>query len=182
MSNTAPVVSDEMERAADVERAVQRLLGALQVAEADADLAERGERDGEPVRRARVLVQRDAALGERERLLVAVLHQRDVRLVAAHRRQHVVGLDDDRQPLGLAQRGHRLVEPPVLRERDARQRVHQREVAPVAGGVQRGRRLGDVLADDRHVADLAIALPELVVGEADGARVVGALGLLERLA
>ena len=36
-------------------------------------------------------------------------------------------------------------------------------------GVQRRRRLADVLADDRHVADLAVALAELVVREADGA-------------
>ena len=31
-------------------------------------------------------------------------------------------------------------------------------MAPVAGGVKRGRGLGDVLADDRDVADLAVAL------------------------
>ena len=53
-------------------------------------------------------------------------------------------------------------------------------MAAVAGGVQRGRGLGDVLADDRDVADLAVALAELVVGEADGARVVRGLGLLQR--
>ena len=128
----------------------------------------------------RLLLQLDAALGQRQRLLVAVLHHRDVRLVAAHRRQHVAGLDDQREPLGLAQRGHRFVEPPFLRERDARQRVDQREVAPIAGGVQRRGGLRDVLADDGGVADLAVAVPELVVGEADGARVVGALGLLQR--
>ena len=55
-------------------------------------------------------------------------------------------------------------------------------MAAVAGGVQRGRRLGDVLADDRDVADLAVALSELVVGEADGARFVRGLGLLQRAA
>jgi hypothetical protein len=49
-----------------------------------------------------------------------------------------------------------------------RQRVEQREIAPVAGGVQRRRRLGDVLADDGGVADLLVAEPELVVREADG--------------
>ena len=86
-----------------------------------------------------------------------------------------------RQPLGLPQRGHRLVEPAFLRERDAGQRVHQREVAPIAGGVQRRGGLRDVLADDGHVADLPVAEPELVVGEADGARVVRALRLLQRL-
>ena len=55
-----------------------------------------------------------------------------------------------------------------------------REVPPVAGGVQRRGGFGDVLADDRHVADLAVALAEIEVGEADGARVVRDLGLLQR--
>ena len=86
-----------------------------------------------------------------------------------------------RQPLGLAQRRHRLVEPSFLRERDAGQRVDHRQVAPVAGGVQRRGGLGDVLADDGRVADLPVAEAELVVGEADGARVVRALGLLQGL-
>ena len=132
------------------------------------------------MRRARLLLQSDAALGERQRLLVPVLHQGHVGLVAAHRRQDVARLDHDGEPLGLAQRGHRLVEPSFLRERDARQRVHHREVTPVAGGVQRGGRAGDVLADDRHLADLPVAQAQLVVGEPDGARIVRALGLLQR--
>ena len=75
---------------------------------------------------------------------------------------------------------HRFVEAAVLRERHAGQRVDQREVAPVAGGVQRRGRLRDVLADDGAVADLPVAEAELVVGEADGARVVRALRLLQR--
>ena len=54
-----------------------------------------------------------------------------------------------------------------------------REVAPVAGGVQRRGGFGDVLAHDRHVADLPVALAEIEVGEADGARVVRDLGLLQ---
>ena len=49
----------------------------------------------------------------------------------------------------------------------------------VAGGVQRGRGFGDVLAHDGHVADLPVALAEIEVGEADRARVVGDLGLLQ---
>ena len=51
----------------------------------------------------------------------------------------------------------------------------------IAGGVQGRRRLGDVLADDRHFADLAVAEAQLVVGEPDGARVVRTLGLLSAL-
>ena len=54
-----------------------------------------------------------------------------------------------------------------------------REVPPVAGGVQRRGGFGDVLADDGHVADLPVALAEIEVGEADGARVVRDLGLLQ---
>ncbi len=133
------------------------------------------------VRRARLLLQRDAALGERQRLIVPVLHQRDVGLVAADRRQHVARLDDDGEPLGLTQRRDRLVEPSFLRERHAGERVHHREVTPVARGVQRGGGAGDVLADDGHLADLPVAQPQLVVGEPDGARIVRALGLLQRL-
>ena len=41
-------------------------------------------------------LQLDASLRQRERLLVAMLHQRDVGLVAAHRREHVAGFDEQR--------------------------------------------------------------------------------------
>ena len=37
-----------------------------------------------------------------------------------------------------------------------------------------------MLADDRRVADLPVADPQLVVGEADGARIVRALGQFQR--
>ena len=80
----------ELDRAAHVERAVQRVLGARQVAEPHADLAERAERDGQAVAGAVRLVERDAPLGERERLLVAMLEHHHARLVAADRGQHVV--------------------------------------------------------------------------------------------
>ena len=56
----------------------------------------------------------------------------------------------------------------ALSEHDARERVKQREVSPVARGVQRRRGFGDVLADDGRVADLFVAVAELVVREADG--------------
>ena len=96
----------ELDRAAHVERAVQRVLGARQIAEPDADLPERGERDREPVAGAVRFVQRDAALGQRERLLVPVLQHHHVRLVAAHCGEHVVGLHHRRKALGVAQRRH----------------------------------------------------------------------------
>ena len=57
--------------------------------------------------------------------------------------------------------------------------MHHREMAAIAGGMQRRGGLGDVFADDGHVADLAVTLPEIEVGEADGARVVGDFGVLE---
>ena len=47
--------------------------------------------------------------------------------------------------------------------------TYEREVAPVAGRVERRGGFRDVLAHDRHVADLAVALAELVMGETDGA-------------
>ena len=136
-------------------------------------------RGPEPMR----FVQRDAALGQRQRLLVAVPHHRDVGLVAADGREHVVGAGPATASRSACRSAAmRFVVAAQLRERDARQRVHEREVAPIAGGVQRRGRLGDVLAHDRDVADLAVALAELVVGEADGARVVRDLGLLQRAA
>ena len=122
------------------------------------------------------------ALGQRERLIVAMAHQRDDGLVAADGREHVVGRERRRLALGLTQRGGGFVVAAGLREHRARERVHQREMAAVARRMQRGGRFGDVLADDRHVADLRVAERQLVVGAADGARVVGDLRLLERAA
>jgi hypothetical protein len=99
----------ELDRAANLERAVQRVFGAGQVAEADANLAERRQRDGETVARAVRFVQRHAALGERQRLLVAMLQHRHVGLVAADGREHIVGVHQRREALGLAERRHCLV-------------------------------------------------------------------------
>ena len=58
--------------------------------------------------------------------------------------------------------------------------MHERQVAAFAGRMERGRGLGQVLADDAGVADLLVAVGELIVGEADGARVMGELRVLER--
>src|SRR5262245_64314008 len=80
----------------------------------------------------------------------------------------------------MAERRHRFFVASELCERDARERVDQRKMAPIAGGVQRGPGFGDVLANNRAVTDLAITLPEFVMGEADGARVVRRLGLFQR--
>ncbi len=170
----------ELQRAAHVEGAVERLFCAIEAAEADANLPERGERHAQAVRRAALLLQLHAALGQRQRLVVPVLHQRDVRLVAADGRQHVPGLDEHRQTLRLAERRHRFVEAAFLGKRDARERMHHRQVAPVADGVQGRGRLRQVLADNGRVADLPIAQAQFEVREADGSRVVRAFGGLTR--
>src|SRR5439155_23093105 len=64
----------ELNRAAHLERGVERVFGAREVAHPDTDLSERGEGDSQAVARSMGLVQRDAAFGERERLLVPMLH------------------------------------------------------------------------------------------------------------
>ena len=61
---------------------MQHFLRASKVAEPHANLAERGERDSEAVPRAVRFVKRDAAFGERQRLVVAVLEREHVGLVA----------------------------------------------------------------------------------------------------
>ena len=43
--------------------------------------------------------------------------------------------------------------------------------------MQRRRGLCDVFADDSRVADLLVAMPELVMREADRVRIVGLLGM-----
>jgi hypothetical protein len=170
----------ELHGAADVQRAVQHGVGAIEVADAHADLAQGGECHRKAGALPEAFVQVDRAIGERERLLVAVPDQRDVGLVPVHGREHIVGLQQGRHPLGLPQRGIGLVVAPGLGQHDGRERMDHGEVPLVARGVQRGGRLRDVLTDNRHVADLAVALTEIEVGQADGARVVGDLGLLER--
>jgi hypothetical protein len=48
-----------------------------------------------------------------------------------------------------------------------------------ADSVQGGRRFSNVFANDRHVADLAVALSQVEMGEADGARIVGDFRLFQ---
>jgi len=127
----------KLDGAANVERAVQGILRSPQISEAHADLTERGQRHGQPVARAVRFVERYASLGQRQRLLVAVLQHHHVGLVPADHRQDVVGLHERRETLGLSERPHGFVVAAQLRERDAGQRMHQREVAAIAGGVKR---------------------------------------------
>ena len=80
----------------------------------------------------------------------------------------------------MTQRPHRLVEPAVLRQRHARQRVDKCEVTQIAGGMEGGRGLRDVLANDGAVANLPVAEAEFVMGETDGTGIVRPLGLFQR--
>ncbi len=51
---------------------------------------------------------------------------------------------------------------------------------PIAGRVQRGRGFRQVLADDARVAHLLVGKRQFVVGEADRARIMSEVGMLER--
>ena len=128
------------------------------------------------------LVERQTAFGERERLFVPMLQHHDAGLVAADRPEQIVGVDERREALGLTERGHRLVVAAELGERHAGQGMDERQVTAIPGGVERRRRFRNVLAHGRGVADVAVALPELVVRESNAARIVGQLGLFERAA
>jgi len=124
-------------------------------------------------------MQTDRAFRQCERLFVAVPNQRDVGLVAIHRRQHIVRLQECREALRLAQCGICLIVPTGLREHHRRQRMDHRQVTAIAGGVKRRRRLGDVFTHDRHVADLPITLAEIKMRQPDRPRIVRPFGLLE---
>ena len=95
----------ELHRAANVERAVQHGVGAIEVADPDANLSKRRERNRESRSLAESFVKIDGAFREGQRLLIAVTDQRDVGLVAIDGRQHVIGLQQGRHALGLAQGG-----------------------------------------------------------------------------
>ena len=159
---------------------MQYRVSAIEVADPDANLSKGRERDREPRPQAQTFVQVDGAFCEGQRLFITVTNQRDVGLVAIDRRQHVVGLQQGRHAFSLAQCGIGLVIAPGLGQHDRRQRVHHGEMATIPGGMQGRRGLGDVFAHNRHVADLAVTLAEIEMGEADGAGVMRNLGLLER--
>ncbi len=95
-------------------------------------------------------------------------------------REHVVGGNRHRETLALAERGGGFVAPAGLREQNGGQRVNEREVAAIAGGVQRRGGLCQMFANDAGIADLLVAERQLVVCETDRARIVRELGVLER--
>jgi hypothetical protein len=102
----------EEHRAAHLEGAVQHLFCAFEIAEQHERLPQRGECDGKPVSGSHALVQVEAPFRKRERLVVAMAHQRDVGLIVDDTRQDIVGLDGNREPFRLAERGCRFVVPP----------------------------------------------------------------------
>ena len=166
--------------APDVERPMKHIVRARQRAKADADLSQCRERHREAVAGRILLVQRDTAFGQRQRLFVAMANHRHVRLVPADDRDDVVGADRRGDTLGLTQRRQRFVVAALLRQRAAVQRVHQRERPLVANGVQRRGGLAEVLGHDRAVADVLVAAGELEMRQAGGAQVVRHFALLER--
>ena len=170
----------ELDRTSHFERARQRFFGALQVAELHEDLSERRERDGEPMAGSERFVERDAALGQRQRLVEPMSHQGHVGLVVHDPGEHVVGLDCHREAFALTQGGRGLVVSARLGQQDRRERMHERQMATVACGVQRGRGLCQVVAHDARLPDLPVAMRELVMCEADCARIVCKFGVLER--
>jgi hypothetical protein len=54
-------------------------------------------------------------------------------------------------------------------------------MSSIAGGMKGGGCLGDVLAHNRHLANLPVAEAEFVMSETDGPRIVRALGLIQGL-
>lgn len=57
--------------------------------------------------------------------------------------------------------------------------MHHREMTTITRGVKGGSRPRDVLANNRGITNLAITETELIMREADRARIVSALGLFE---
>ena len=80
------------------------------------NLTERGERNRQAASRAVLLLQRRAPFGQRERLFMAMLKQRDVRLIVRDDAEHVLRMHRRRKPLGLPERRHGLLDAAALRE------------------------------------------------------------------
>ncbi len=126
------------------------------------------------------LVQGHRALGERHGLVVAAPELGHGGLVHVGQCQHVVGAERGGEPFGVAQGGRGILVAALLREHHARDRVHLCEVTAIAGRMQRGRGFGQMITDDRMVADLLVAEDQFEMRQPDAARVVRRLGVLER--
>ena len=157
----------ELSRTPHLQRAVQHLFGALELSDVNENLPQRGQTEGQAAAGTNLFLQRGASFGQRERVLVTMLNQGDVCLVVADDAEHVVGLRGRGEPFGLSKRCACFFDASALCQHGPRQRVHEGQIAAVAGGMQRRRRLRDVLADDGGVADLFVAEPKLVMGQPD---------------
>ena len=58
--------------------------------------------------------------------------------------------------------------------------MHERQVAAIAGRVEGGGGLGQMFTDDARFTDLLVAECQLIMREADGARIVRLFGMPER--
>ena len=155
-------------------------LRAVEVAQLHENLTQRGQRDGETVTGSERLVEGHASFGERQRPVEMLAHERDVCLVVRDAGEQIVGGNRLCQTLALAESGLGLFASARLREEDGRQRVDERQMPAFPGGMKRGRGLRQVLADDAGVADVLVAVGELIVRETDRPRVMGEIRVLER--
>jgi hypothetical protein len=133
------------------------LLGAFEIAKLHVDLAKRGEGDGETMTGAERFMQCHAAFRKRERLIVPMTHQRNVRLVVHDSREHVVGRDRHRETFTLPETRRRFIDATGLREQHGGQRVNECEMPSIARGMKRGGGFRQVLANNARVADLQSA-------------------------
>src|ERR1700687_4581467 len=156
---------------------MERLLGAFQLSEAHENLTERRQRYRKAATGANLLLQRRASFGQRERVFVAMLNQRNVGLVITNDAEHILRLRGRRQALGLSKRGRRFLDAAALRQHHAGERVDEREIATVARRMKGRRRFGNVLADDSGIADLLVAEPELVMCQTNCFGIMRELGL-----
>ena len=102
-------------------------------------------------------------LGEGPRLLVPVAHDFETGLISTYGGHDVVGLGERGDALRLAKRGHCGLVAPILCESDSGERVCEREMTPLAGGVESGSSSAQVFADSCSIADAPVAEGELVV-------------------
>ena len=84
-----------------------------------------------------------------------------------------------REALGLTQGRCGFFDASTLGEDGPGERMELRKISPVAGSVQSRRRLGNMLANNRNIADLLVAEAQLVVGEANGLGIVRLLGVTQ---
>jgi len=115
--------------------------------------SERGERDAEAVAGCPILLQRHAAFRELQRLVVAVLHHRDVRWLP-----QMVATTSPARTIIASRSACRSAAIASSRRPSCAwvtaQRVHERQIAAIARGVQCGGGCAMCSRHDRRVADV----------------------------